>query len=123
MCVSCVPCVSCVVCRVLCRRFSRAWGAYAVDVVAFCRELAEPLIPTVLYRRCYDCIDSVEDSVALLSEVPDLSRRVLRYIVRCALSPLASSVPFRIPSRHGWAWMGVDGYMWYVPHANDRAGI
>ncbi|ELR20003.1 RhoGAP domain containing protein [Acanthamoeba castellanii str. Neff] len=46
------------------------------------RELAEPLIPTVLYPRCYDCIDSVEDSVALLSEVPELSRRVLRYIVR-----------------------------------------
>jgi hypothetical protein len=96
-------CHVCHVCRVLCAlpSFLTRMGAYAVCVcvAAFCRELAEPLIPTVLYRRCYDCIDSVEDSVALLSEVPDLSRRVLRYIVRCALCPLSSSVPFRIPSR------------------------
>lgn len=60
------------------------------------RELSEPLIPVEFYPRCYDCVDSVEDSVALATEIPELSRRVLRYIVR--LRSIAS-LPSKIPSR------------------------
>jgi hypothetical protein len=46
------------------------------------RDLAEPLIPVEFYNRCYESVDSEEESVKLLSDFPELNRRVLRYIIR-----------------------------------------
>lgn len=59
-------------------------ASFILDLIhdVIIRELSEPLIPVDFYQRCYDCIESPEESIAIVSELPDLNKRVLRYIVR-----------------------------------------
>ncbi len=46
------------------------------------RELSQPLIPEEFYSRCYECGDSIEESIEIFDEFPELNKKVLRFIIR-----------------------------------------